>query len=345
MVYAQKQNKLIKKITSFILVLVFCLAIFSFPAISHAQTEKKFEPTNPIDNLQVKIPGIEKLSQQYSATCGTEGKNSVCSLPYIAIYIRGIFAYSMGIMGILAAISIMIGGIIYMTSAGNATRITTAKTWIGSSIAGMVIGLSSYTLLSQVNPDLVGLKSIKIGIVQGEEDTTEAVNIGNIDESGWTFPQDPNIINEAGSQKMSADMAEKLLLASKCMKTAGYKIRVTSASRSVEKQKQLYKENCGSDNTCVDKSKCLIQTCCPFKAGAYCPHTSGAAIDVWGYDPNSKLATKKSKAAQLKLQDCMEQNGFCLLASECWHFEFPKISSTCGSGTNLNGGHCAEIKN
>ncbi len=352
MVYDQKlNNKNIKKISAIILTLFFCFSFFVFPGTLQAQTamtekklETKFVPLNPIDSLSVKIPGLDKLSQQYTASCGLSNQATQCSLPYIAIYIQAIFGYAMGIIGILAAICIMVGGVIYITSAGNATRIATAKSWIGGSVAGLVIGLSSYVLLVQVNPDLVGLKSIKIGIVERDEDTTEPVSIGSVDENGWVaIPSDPNIMDQTGGQKITVTMANKLLSANKCMQTAGYKMRVSSASRSLELQKSLYTKNCGGATTCVASSKCTTQTCCPFKENARCPHTTGAAIDIWGFDPKSTLSGNKSKAAQTTLQNCKEGANFCLLATECWHFEFPQISNSCGGGNNFKGSNCTAL--
>ncbi|MEI7452399.1 MAG: pilin [Candidatus Falkowbacteria bacterium] len=347
MVYKPAKNKTKQKIFALTIALFFCLNLTTLVNIGHAQTndpgKKPFVPLNPIDKLNVSIPGIDKLSEQYVASCSVDGASTQCSLPYIAIYIRAIFGYSMGIIGILSAISIMFGGIIYMTSAGNATRINTAKSWINGSVVGLIIGLSCYALLIQINPDLVGLKAINIGIVEKQEDGTDPVSIGNIDENGWTFPSDANIIDQSGGQKMTAAMAEKLIAASKCMKDSGYKIRVSSASRTEEQQKQIYSKNCGGATSCVAKAQCSVLTCCPFTPGTRCPHTSGQAIDVWGVDP---LTGGKSITAQYKLQDCMEQTGFCLLASECWHFEFPQLSAACGSsGHNLNGGNCTSLKN
>jgi len=42
----------------------------------------------------------------------------------------------MGIIGILAALALMIGGVIWLIAAGNASRISEAKAWIGASLTG-----------------------------------------------------------------------------------------------------------------------------------------------------------------------------------------------------------------
>ncbi|HAM88323.1 TPA: hypothetical protein DDY55_02340 [Candidatus Falkowbacteria bacterium] len=56
----------------------------------------------------------------------------------------------------------MIGGVIWITAAGDSGRIGEAKQWITGAVTGMVLVFSSYTILYFVNPDLVKLKPIKV---------------------------------------------------------------------------------------------------------------------------------------------------------------------------------------
>ena len=320
------------------------------------EPEKPFELLSPFASLQIKIPGLEKIVSENPATCETTDDQTSCSLPWIAVYIKAIYNYAMGIVGILAALTLMIGGVIYLTSTGNATRISEAKSWITGSLTGMLIMFTSYVLLNEVNPDLIGFKPVELNIIETEEDYTVQENIfslpvGTTDENGWiSIPKDSNIIDQTSGDRASQETVEKLLAANECMKKAGYKIRIASASRAPENQAETFKKNCGGKTTCADK-KCSIPTCCPFpleaKSSSRCPHTSGVAFDAWGWDPNSKIANNKSQAAQYKIQDCMIQAGFCLLSNECWHFEFPHFSGKCKNNAtphNLEGGHCALIK-
>jgi len=80
----------------------------------------------------------------------------------IGIYISEIYKYLIGIVGILATVVIMIGGVIWMTAGGNASRIGEAKAWIGGALMGLVLALSSYTILNTIDPDLVSLKNINV---------------------------------------------------------------------------------------------------------------------------------------------------------------------------------------
>lgn len=132
-------------------------------------TTKPFEMLNPLLNLQVKIPGLEKLVAANPASCDTANGQTSCTLPWISLYINAIYNYSIAIVGILAAVALMIGGVIWLTSLGNASRVSEAKSWITGSLTGMLILFTSYILLNEVNPELVEPKSIELDIVKEYE--------------------------------------------------------------------------------------------------------------------------------------------------------------------------------
>lgn len=73
-------------------------------------------------------------------------------------YIPTVYTYLVGIAGLLAALLIIKGGFEYITSAGDASRVTAAKETITNSIIGLVLVLGSYVVLNTINPELVNLK-------------------------------------------------------------------------------------------------------------------------------------------------------------------------------------------
>ncbi|MBD3248250.1 hypothetical protein GF382_03080 [Candidatus Falkowbacteria bacterium] len=83
----------------------------------------------------------------------------------IAKYIQAIYKYATGAVGILAAVVLMWGGVIWVT-AGDSTRVSEAKAWIGASITGLVLVVGSYVILSQVNPNLVAFQPKSIPAVK-----------------------------------------------------------------------------------------------------------------------------------------------------------------------------------
>ena len=75
----------------------------------------------------------------------------------IAEYIKAIYTYAVGAVGILATVMLMIGGLRWILAAGNPSSISEAKDIIMASISGMVLVLTSYLVLNQVNPALTDL--------------------------------------------------------------------------------------------------------------------------------------------------------------------------------------------
>ncbi len=75
-------------------------------------------------------------------------------------YISSIYKYGIGVVGIVATVVIMIGGLIWITSMGNAASVSKAKDWIGSALTGLALAMFSFTLLWIINPDLVRLQAV-----------------------------------------------------------------------------------------------------------------------------------------------------------------------------------------
>lgn len=98
--------------------------------------------------LQTSIPGSE-FQRGTSITITSE------TLPN---YIVAIYNYGVGLVAVLAVAMIMFGGFKWIFAAGNAQQIETAKTTIGSAVAGLILVLSSVLLLQTINPKLINLE-------------------------------------------------------------------------------------------------------------------------------------------------------------------------------------------
>lgn len=107
---------------------------------------------------QVTIPGSE-----FQQNVDLNLDNSTAP---IAKYIKAIYNYGVGIVGIMAALMLMIGGIIWLTAAGSSSKVEQAKSIISSSLIGMVLVLTAFMLLKTINPELVSFKPIKIQIIR-----------------------------------------------------------------------------------------------------------------------------------------------------------------------------------
>ncbi|MCU0679164.1 MAG: hypothetical protein MUC28_01815 [Planctomycetes bacterium] len=76
----------------------------------------------------------------------------------LANYIQEIYKYAIGLVGILATVTLMFGGISWILAGGSAERVGSAKAWITSALTGLVLALCSYIILNTVNPALISFK-------------------------------------------------------------------------------------------------------------------------------------------------------------------------------------------
>ncbi|MDD4901688.1 MAG: hypothetical protein PHE24_00975 [Patescibacteria group bacterium] len=136
-----------------IFAVVFLAQTVAFTALFFMPAAAQAAPYPPL-TLQVPIPTLHGGS----ATVTFNGTTAP-----IADYIKAIYSYAVGVVGIVAAVILMIGGLMWITAGGNASNVTEAKAMITASLTGFVLVLVSYLLLNQINPALVNLQSGVIG--------------------------------------------------------------------------------------------------------------------------------------------------------------------------------------
>ncbi len=69
--------------------------------------------------------------------------------------IQQIFAWSLGILGISVFVMFFYSGFLWLTAAGNTSKIGEAKTHMTNAVFGAILLLSSYLILYTINPDFV----------------------------------------------------------------------------------------------------------------------------------------------------------------------------------------------
>jgi len=146
----------------FLLLIIIQSGIFIFFNLLYTPSQAASEWINPTDKLQVQIPGMNRLSD---VSACPDDPTKVC-IPWISEYIAAIYTYAMGIVGILAAIILMYAGVRWLAAGGSPEAINDAKAWIGASLTGLILALSSYLILYQVNPDLVNFRVIRLSEVE-----------------------------------------------------------------------------------------------------------------------------------------------------------------------------------
>jgi hypothetical protein len=73
-------------------------------------------------------------------------------------YMRAIFSFILGAVGILATVVIMFAGFLWMTARGNAEQVGRAKGYMSGAVLGVVLALGSYFILYIINPKLVEMQ-------------------------------------------------------------------------------------------------------------------------------------------------------------------------------------------
>jgi len=105
------------------------------------------------------------------------GEKSFC-IPWISDYISALYQYSVGIAAILAMVMIMVGGFLWLTSAGSPDRVGKAKEFITSAIMGLALALFSFVILYTINPRLVGLQGLELVSTTEREAWKEREKLG-----------------------------------------------------------------------------------------------------------------------------------------------------------------------
>lgn len=77
-------------------------------------------------------------------------------------YLLGLYNFGIAAIGIAALLMIMLGGYMYIASAGNNSQMEKAKGVITDALIGVVMALTAWLILYEINPELT-----KVSIIQG----------------------------------------------------------------------------------------------------------------------------------------------------------------------------------
>jgi len=110
------------------------------------------------------VPQVSVPNSQFQA--GVTYTMKEPSLKPLGEYIIAIFNYGLAIVGILAAIILMAGGLIWLTSGGSSSKVGQAKELMLGSIVGLLILVVSWVILNTINPELVNFRTTAIPSVE-----------------------------------------------------------------------------------------------------------------------------------------------------------------------------------
>lgn len=284
-------------------------------------------------------------------TCGFNGPDcSLCSFLELA---QSLLNFTLKIVVPSVAVILVIwAGYLYLTAGARPDSVKKAQATFKNIFIGLVIAVAAYSATSFLLGWLGKGSGTDFGFKGGVftldcTDTSPAIDISGFIKDGavsFTLSEPEPKIKTADLQRavvtvsggrdygvnlanrnvemkgVKADIVRALADADRVLNDNGVSLVVTSAYRSLEKQKDLAAENCEDPD--ADKCSPLPDkalTCLPKGDGSNCPHTTGRAVDVWGVQ-NGKQCNKSSPCQNAVIQ-IMKSKGFCVLNTEPWHFE------------------------
>lgn len=152
---AKDLKKQMRKLLAISFAIVFLIPILSSVPVALAEEKKPIQFTP-----QVSMPGFSDRDKAMDVS--SVGDGGFIKSDLLARYIEAIYDYGMKIGGILAAIMLMAGGVIWLTSGGDAGQVGKAKNIITGSITGLVLLFSSYFILNTINPNLVKMQGLSM---------------------------------------------------------------------------------------------------------------------------------------------------------------------------------------
>lgn len=312
-----------------------CEVTRSFNPNDYYEVPQAVAPKFNMPELQIPIPGLVFEDADVNCSNLADGNYS-CSVNWISKYVAAIYNYGLSIGGILAALMLMAGGLLWLTSGGDSGKVSKAKGLIAGSITGLIILFSAYMILYEVNPELTVLKPITIGQVTdngigmlGGSDSAlnnvvaacladnELVSIKNIE----------NVIisSSCSDPRLSPGSYNALVEAGKLAKAQGLKLTITSANRTYAKQSELWAEALKKHGSPEIAQKYVAHPdkC---KAPSCSGHCGGVAVDVCieGSSGCSKINSKNAKlnnSDTQKLEAIMNAAGWGRYCGEWWHFQ------------------------
>lgn len=130
----------------------------------------------------------------------------------IGEYIAAIYKYAIGIVGILATVIMMYGGIRWLTSGGSQEKIGEAKSWIVAALSGLLLTMASFLILTTINPDLVEIKPIV------PEEIGKAPEIGCCEYTENDMTKAQSMTENSCGEKEGTFNKEHIALGNKCIK-------------------------------------------------------------------------------------------------------------------------------
>ena len=231
----------------------------------------------------------------------------------LGAYLNIMIKIFIGICAVLAVIMIVIGGLEYMTSELTESK-AHGKESIKNAILGLLLALGAWTILNQINPQLLktDLSSLQNATVTITADESPATAVTGGETSGPTAGCSEGMVNASGITVCGSIANNVNSLMAKA-NSAGISLS-GGGYRSVASQTALRQANCNGDTTSAKPNPpCNPPTALPNTSR----HTFGLAID---FRCGGSLIQDPTNACFVWLATNAGTYGLSNLPSEPWHW-------------------------
>ena len=172
MIMRKKTTKRIILIASLVFLVVGAFSIMIDNLIKPVSAQDDSSLINDPREYKLRVPigDLQKLEledEPGEQECKHYKGGKCYQIPWIAQYIQAWYKYALVIGSILAVVSFIVGGAMYIFGGMSQSMVTRAKELIIGSLSGLLLLLGSYTLLHTINPNLVDLTPIEIPVLKG----------------------------------------------------------------------------------------------------------------------------------------------------------------------------------
>jgi hypothetical protein len=129
---------------------------------------------------------------------------------FLPDYIRYVYQFAVAIGGFIALGATIAGGLRYLTSAGNPSRMSDARNQIIMGLLGIVIVLGAFVFLHEINPDLISLEIPQIKGLSGKGIILYTDDKCGKGSNGWPnlnfpLPEDVDFEKIEGSRSLDSE--------------------------------------------------------------------------------------------------------------------------------------------
>lgn len=234
-------------------------------------------------------------------------------------YIRALYIYFVGIVGVLAVVMIMYAGFLWITAAGNSSKITEAKEHMNGAVIGVILALTSFLLLQLINPELVALR---IPFIQSVDTIVQSSFFCSGNES--TSSPDFNMLNGLNSGDELACGTE-------------YSVPDSASAASKNKLVMCMGDYCdvGTNTVCTPLNGLNSYDCKNPGDACLIEKPKGVPVSSWCPFIDRLLAASPDPA--VKAQACRKQNTVwegdkCIISKALLHCPTNEIRVDCSDG-------------